>query len=537
MGVRRAMRLALKAAETSPNPVYTYGPLIHNPQALELLEKLGIRDLKKSPPPSKGQVIIRAHGIPPQEKKALQESGLEVIDGTCPRVAKVQALARQYSQRGYQVILIGDRDHAEVRGILGYTNGKGWVVSSLKDLEELPKLERYVILSQTTQDEEVFEFLSQEILSRYPGGEVINTICHATHVRQESVRELAQECDTIVVIGGRGSANTNRLAQIAQEEGRRVFLVETPEELPLKDLSQSQKIGLSAGASTPNWLINGVVERLAELGNPFRKGWWLLVNSHLLLSGGLASLYGGLALWLKGDLQWSLMLSALALAFFAHTWNSLVAQVPLSLCNPYKARLYQKYQNLFLGASLLAFVIALIGAYRAGPPYLLLTALAGGLAAPYSLTFLRTLWPGNRTLFITLFWAVIALFYALPWPFSPKILGYWAFLSLLLAFFRALAIDLLDLMEDGFLGRESLAAFWGEKRALQFLGVVALAGVLWTAGGGLWNPKILILEGVWLYALGLWLLLRRKPLGRRLELESLSEGLPYIFLGLSLLLR
>jgi len=218
MGVRRAMRLALRAAETSPGPVYTYGPLIHNPQALELLRRLGVEDLREHPDAQKGVVIIRAHGVPPEEKKALENRGFKVLDGTCPRVARVQALARRYAREGYQVIIIGDREHAEVKGILAYTQGRGAVVSQVADLESLPPLEKYVILSQTTQDEELFAFLSQEILSRWPGGKVVNTICHATHERQESIRELATRCEAVVVVGGRGSAIAPQQGQHNQQD-------------------------------------------------------------------------------------------------------------------------------------------------------------------------------------------------------------------------------------------------------------------------------------------------------------------------------
>jgi len=536
MGVRRAMRLALRAAETSEKPVYTYGPLIHNPQALELLEKLGIRDLKKVGRPQEGLVIIRAHGVPPEEKEELLRSGFEVIDGTCPRVAKVQALARKYTQKGYQVVIIGDRDHAEVKGILGYTNGKGIVVSHFRDLESLPPLTKYVILSQTTQDEEVFELLSREILTRYPGGKVINTICHATHVRQESIRELARECEALVVVGGRGSANTNRLVQIAREENRAAYLVETPEELPLKELSKFSQIGVSAGASTPNWLINGVVEKLSSAENPLRRLSWLLLNSHLILSGGLAALYAGTSLWLASGPRISLLLAAFLLTFFAHTWNSLGAIGPLSLCHPYKARLFKEHERLLLSLSLLAFIGALIASFQAGPTYLIATAFLGGISAPYSISPLRRLFPGNRTLLITLFWTTIPLIWALKFPISIFQVLSFGLLILALSAFRALYMDLLDLFEDGFLGRESLAALLGERRSLYTLGFLIFIGFISNLGAiKIFKLKALWLIPLWAYGTFLIWLLRKKPLGRRLCLEYLGEAMSYGYFILSLL--
>ncbi len=534
MGVRRAMRLALRAAESSAKPVYTYGPLIHNPQALALLEKIGVRDLKKIGPVREGVVIIRAHGIPPKEKEALLASGLEVIDGTCPRVAKVQALARKYTQEGYQVIIIGDKDHAEVKGILGYTEGQGLVVSNFKDLEDLPELEKYVILSQTTQDEEIFELLSQEILSRYPGGQVINTICHATHVRQESIRELAQKCEAIVVVGGRGSANTNRLAQIAREEGRPAYLVETPEELPLDELARFKEIGISAGASTPNWLVNGVVERLAGYGNPLRRLLQALLYLHLPLAASMAALLAGTSLWLRGTVEPLPVLLGFLLTFFAHTWNSLSAREILALCQPYKADFYRRHEKILVLATLMAFSLALVLAYRISPLTLMFTALLGGTSAIYSLTSLRSFFPGNRPFFIALYWTLIIAFFSLGSSKSWLLHGLLLALVFVLCLFQVLYQDLLDLFEDGFLGRESLAACIEEKRAFKLLGSLPAIGSLFTLGlSFLKSSKFLILLALWFYQMGLFFHLRRKLLGRRLFLEylGLSPALLYLFLG------
>ncbi|MEZ0343894.1 MAG: 4-hydroxy-3-methylbut-2-enyl diphosphate reductase, partial [Caldimicrobium sp.] len=285
MGVRRAVNLVLKALNSGHTPLYTYGPLIHNPQTLELLSQLGVKPLKRiDEDVPKGFCVIRAHGVPPAEKEALLNRH-QVIDGTCPRVLKVQALASKAVSSGKEVIIIGDKDHAEVKGILGYCGEKGYVVSSFQDIEKLPPLKSYVILSQTTQDQEVFDLLSEEILSRYPGGEVINTICNATEVRQEEVKRLCKECEAIVVIGGKFSANTKRLAQIAEAEGKKVFLIEKPEELPIEAVKKFNSVGITAGASTPNWLINEVIDYLKNstslLYKIFRT--FILLNFHEVL--------------------------------------------------------------------------------------------------------------------------------------------------------------------------------------------------------------------------------------------------------------
>ncbi|QJA05580.1 4-hydroxy-3-methylbut-2-enyl diphosphate reductase [Thermosulfurimonas marina] len=533
MGVRRAMRLALRAAETAEKPVYTYGPLIHNPQALELLQKLGVEDLRKHLEAREGVVIIRAHGVPPEEKENLLRQGFEVVDGTCPRVARVQALARKYAREGYQVIIIGDQEHAEVKGILAYTEGRGLVVSNFGDLERLPPLEKYVILSQTTQDEEVFEVLSQEILSRFPGGQVINTICHATHVRQESIRELAARCEALVVVGGRGSANTNRLAQIAREEGREVFLVETPEELPLEKLASFRRLGVSAGASTPNWLINGVVERLKAYRNPWRRVLLLALYLHIPLFLSVAGLTAGADLLTGRSLFPVEPLVAFLLTFFAHTWNLLGARGFLSLCQPYKAAFYARHERVLVGTVVGSFLLALLLALKLDPLTFVTLALLGGLSALYSLTRLRSLFPGNRTLFISAYWVVLAAILSLPWENPVPLL-----LLLPLAFWQALYLDLLDLFEDGFVGKESLAALLGEKRAFRLLKILIALGAfvhLFLALG--LELNLLVLFPLWAYLLGLTLYLQRRPLGRRLFLEYLGTSPGLVFFGLALLAR
>jgi len=240
MGVRRAVNLVLSALNQGKYPIYTYGPLIHNPQTLELLNKLGvkiIRDLKDDFP--SGVCIIRAHGIPPQEKEELSKKH-EILDGTCPRVLKVQALAKKAISEGKEVVIIGDKEHAEIKGILGVLQNKGYVVSSFEDLKNLPELKNYVILSQTTQDEKLFKTLSQAILEKYPQGEIINTICKATEVRQNEVRNLSKISSSIIVIGGKFSANTNRLAEIAKKEGKKVYLIEKTEEIPLEEIKKER---------------------------------------------------------------------------------------------------------------------------------------------------------------------------------------------------------------------------------------------------------------------------------------------------------
>ncbi len=547
MGVRRAVQLAIKASYEAEKPVYTYGPLIHNEQALKLLEMLGVKPIKEIPKKGRGTVIIRAHGVPPEDKERLKGAGFKVLDGTCPRVARVQALARRYSRKGYRVVIIGDPDHAEVKGILGYAGGRGLVVSSFKDIEALPALEKYVILSQTTQDEELFELLSQEILSRFPGGKVYNTICNATHDRQREVRRLAKECEAIVVVGGKHSANTKRLAMIAREEGREVFLVETAHELDLEALKKFPRVGVTAGASTPNWVINQVVRTMEELPSPYesplprlgRKVLRFLFESNLALAlgGGLLSLA---VLFGAGyPLALPLVIMAALFLFAAHTVNRLVDLKSLRLNDPFRADFLAKHRGLLSLATALSYLLALILAARYGAAVFLFMLFLSLGSVLYSLPLFgrdHQFSPvqrlsGARSLFIAFgWWAVVVLLPALVFGYRP-VLNWLGGIVWVVAFMRAVFLELLELQGDGFVGKETLPVFIGRERTFWVLkGVWFLFGLLILGGllAGDLSSGFLVLFLAAGYAYFVLHQYEKELLGRNFYLELLAEGLPVV---------
>ncbi|MCX7828681.1 MAG: 4-hydroxy-3-methylbut-2-enyl diphosphate reductase [Thermanaerothrix sp.] len=266
-GVRRAIE-ALERALEERGRVYSIGSPIHNPQEVERLKARGlvvVDDLDEVPPGV--PLFVRAHGIAPALlEEAFRKCG-EVIDGTCPFVRKAQERARDLSAEGYPVVLVGDGEHPEVRGILGFVKGFAVVVSGDGD-PALPKLSSFAkvgVLSQTTQKMEVFSSVAKALVGIVPEVRVYNTICSATLERQRAVCELASMVDGILVIGGRNSANTRKLVQIAQEAGASVLWIEHPDELDLGWLRGRGSIGLAAGGSTPDWLIRELIERLEKL--------------------------------------------------------------------------------------------------------------------------------------------------------------------------------------------------------------------------------------------------------------------------------
>lgn len=265
MGVRRAVDTTLDMVKKGEEEIATFGPLIHNPQVLERLQEHGVNILNEIPGKASGTIIIRAHGVPPDKKQMLEDLGAKVVDATCPRVMKVYAIIDKYKKQGYSTVIIGDLDHAEVEGLMGFSGLSGQVVSNEADVEALSVTSPYIIVSQTTQDPLFFDELTVKILDKYPGGKVFNTICDSTHKRQEEVRKLCGQVEAMVVVGGKTSANTTRLGHVAEGLGCPVFMVETEVDLDLAALKKYKKVGVTAGASTPNWVISKVVEVLKNL--------------------------------------------------------------------------------------------------------------------------------------------------------------------------------------------------------------------------------------------------------------------------------
>jgi 4-hydroxy-3-methylbut-2-enyl diphosphate reductase len=266
--VKRAIKLAREAAKKHPGEVYTLGPLIHNPQAVAELERQGVRmvsSLKELEGKHSCTVIVRCHGVEPEVLERLEELDCRVVDATCPFVGKAQHHAARLAEEGYQVLVVGDSDHPEIVGILGHLKDGAEVVSRPEDLDGIELSERLGIIAQTTQTLQRLSDVVSAAVSRVRELKVINTICHATSERQEEALALAIEVDLMVIVGGRNSANTARLADICKLGGSRTLHIETADELDADLLADVDTVGITAGASTPNFIIEEVVEALRSL--------------------------------------------------------------------------------------------------------------------------------------------------------------------------------------------------------------------------------------------------------------------------------
>jgi len=266
-GVKKAIDCVLELEAAGKNPVYTIGPLIHNKQVTDNLAVKGIVSINSldEAKEKNGVLVIRAHGITPDFQREVEAQGMKVIDATCPLVKKVHTVIAKYAQEDYDTVIVGDAGHAEVVGLLGYAKSKGHVVANVKEAEALPPFEKVNIVSQTTQEESIFYAVAEVIKNKSKICQISNTICQPTKQRQKETTELAKNADLVIVVGGKQSANTARLAKICGELCKRVIHVESAEEIKKEDVIGPKKVFITAGASTPGWIIDNVSARVKNL--------------------------------------------------------------------------------------------------------------------------------------------------------------------------------------------------------------------------------------------------------------------------------
>ena len=261
-GVKRA----IKIAENSKN-ASTIGPLIHNNEEIKRLKANFNVDTLEDTSQVKGvkKAIIRTHGITKNDLSTLKNSGTEVIDATCPYVTKPQEICEQMSQEGYDVVIFGDENHPEVKGVKSYAINGAKVVSCVGDLKSEKLGNKVAIVSQTTRKVEEFLKIVSYLTTNYKEVRVFNTICNATFENQDAAKELAKEADVMVVIGGKNSSNTKQLFSIAKENCEESFLIENENELEKEWFENKNLCGITAGASTPEWIIEKVIGKISKI--------------------------------------------------------------------------------------------------------------------------------------------------------------------------------------------------------------------------------------------------------------------------------
>lgn len=263
-GVRRATQMAFEAADRGV-ATYTLGPIIHSPQVVQRLESMGVKVLDDIHDMESGTIIIRSHGVTSGELEEAVRRELDVVDATCPFVKKAQEHVKSLAMEGYDVVVVGDADHPEVQGIVSYARGNVYIVGSGEEAAGLPRMGKVGVVAQTTQSFENLKNVVFQCLLKGTEIRVFHTICDATAVRQEEAKELARQVDCMIVIGGYNSANTRRLAQVCTELQPKTYHIETAGQVDPAWFAGVSRVGVTAGASTPKWLIDEVIDRIARI--------------------------------------------------------------------------------------------------------------------------------------------------------------------------------------------------------------------------------------------------------------------------------
>ncbi len=515
MGVKLAIEKTLASVEQGRQPVYTHGPLIHNRQAIEMLQAKGVRDIEECPAAEEGVVVLRAHGVPPAVQQSLLARGLEVVDATCPHVLASQRRIEQCAALGYTIVLAGDKDHAEIEGLRSRAGSRCHVVSTVEEARALELASPACLIAQTTFSTRLYDEIATALREKLPDIEVVQSICRSTEKRQEEALRLSGEVEAMVVVGGRHSANSRRLAEICRLSGKPTFHVETAAELDPQALSRFRVVGLTAGASTPNWVTRSVLQALEDMTSHEPKThWWLWRVLAVLTRSNVYSALATVALTyaccqLMGILDPSpiFLLSAFCYVFAVTTLNRLaLGEEPAELQPPRVAFYHRHAPPLFAASALLALgSLASLALSRHWTPLILLL-IAYALGVAYSVPLVpqrarRSLriarlkdLPGSKDIFIAVGWGVVCAL--IPWVghqgrLSAAFAVACAF-AFVLTFVKANVMDLRDMQEDFLLGRETLPILLGARSTRRLMAGLAIGlGLALAAAAALgWTPSV-----------------------------------------------
>lgn len=262
-GVAITVKKAEEAVAARPD-VTSLGNVVHNPQMVASLASKGLKNANSVDEVDSGALFVRAHGLPTEVFEKAAKKGLTVIDATCPMVTKIHVQAEKLKADGYKIIVVGDPNHPEVKGTLSHVPG-AWCIETVQDIEKLPRGSKVGVVVQSTYSGKRFTEIVQALTAKYYEVRAVNTICTDTHNRQSEAINLAREVDVMVVVGGKSSANTKHLAELAEMNGSRAYHIEGPQELQASWFDGVASAGLMSGASTPGWLVDSVADRMEAL--------------------------------------------------------------------------------------------------------------------------------------------------------------------------------------------------------------------------------------------------------------------------------
>jgi len=261
-GVKRALNIARETRQKKSGNVFTLGDLIHNPQVISDLKEQGILSINNLDRLNGATVIIRSHGISPDIYKLLAKKNIKIVDATCPIVKKIQRLVEVLSKEKEEIIIVGNKEHPEIKGLIGFSQKRGIIVENEAQVKPFPHKKKRAVLAQSTQDFYLFEKIVSALIEKTEELKVYNTICYSTKTRQKSTSELASCVDTLFIVGGKNSSNTNKLYQISKRILPNTHFIESANQITQEMLKTAKKIGLSGGASTPPEVIQEAVARI-----------------------------------------------------------------------------------------------------------------------------------------------------------------------------------------------------------------------------------------------------------------------------------
>ncbi len=498
MGVRRAVDMALDVAQCRSNGrIYTYGPLIHNPQTVELLRRRGIIPADNINEIEEGTIIIRAHGISPIEREKIKEKKIKIIDATCPKVARVQAIIKKHVLGGYSILIVGDRGHPEVDGLLGYSGGKGIIIGNRGDVDALSEMDKVCVVAQTTQNIEEYRNIINKITKRFPKAMVFDTICDSTEKRQAEAKELSAEMDVMFIVGGKNSANTKRLTEISEMQGTPTFHIVTADELKKIDIGKHEKIGVSAGASTPNWVIKQVINYLTRYQGEKKREkirrplslWAFTVTTDVYSTVGAGCLSLASILLQRLDVNILNILTASLYVYSMHTLNRFIDRKYSSIISSFREESYLRHEKGYLTIAILSLLLALTFSLITGlAPFLLLFSISC-MGVLYNTRILPQNWrfkrlkdiPGSKNVSMAVAWGIVAAVIPLigtSLSITPGMILAFLF-TFAIVFIRSAMSDVIDIQSDRLIGRETIPVVIGEKNTKKLLkGISVLMAVI-----------------------------------------------------------
>lgn len=490
MGVRRAVDIVLDIAQHEKNRrIYTYGPLIHNPQTIELLRSRGITpvdNIEEIKDKENAILIIRAHGIAPAERKRIKESGIKVVNATCPKVGYVQSIIKKHTAQNYMVVIVGDKEHPEVDGLLGYTAGRGVIISATDEVDTLICADKVCVVAQTTQNLSDYHGIVEKIKEKCPQAVVFDTICSSTEQRQAEVTAMAGEMDAMFIVGGKNSANTRRLADLAQKKQPSTFHIETPAEMERIDFGPFNRIGVSAGASTPNWIIDRVMDKIMEGRSRQLKNlgkllnlWILAIRTDIYSALGAGCLSLVCMLLQNMQVRVSFMIMASLFVYSMHVLNRLISRNPAGLIGSFREESYTGYKNIYFLTALISILTALIMALQKSLIVFVFLFAVSIVGVLYNMKILPPKWkfqslkdiPGSKNILMSAAWGVAAA--VLPaldreYSFDAGLIVAFLF-TFGIVFIRSAMSDILEIQSDKLIGKETIPVFFGRERTLTIL--------------------------------------------------------------------